>query len=207
VSDDELDILRASLLSGGPRELHITRASQWTEADQHPITRAEWESFAEAHPKLSHGAASRKKRRAQPRWAGGSTDTGWTPVYAFTCKDGAKVWLSWGDDHVAARGELLGHEAALATLAVQIRARLLDDDEDEYLPDGSRVHWDESRKPITPLDGAVTRCMRHASCRAASGARTLGVLRSGSACHLDDEANPRFHRGKIKNRRSPLGRG
>ena len=157
MSDDDLDRLRASLLSGGPRQLHITRASQWTGAHHHPITRAEWESFAEAHPKLSHGAAGRKKRRAQPRWAGGSTDTGWTPIYAFTCKDGAKVWLSWGDDHVAARGELLGHEAALATLAVQFRARLLDDDEDEYLPDGSRVHWDESRKPITPLDGAVTR--------------------------------------------------
>jgi hypothetical protein len=51
---DELDILRASLLSGELHELHITRASQWTDADQHPITRAEWESFAEAHLKLSH---------------------------------------------------------------------------------------------------------------------------------------------------------
>jgi hypothetical protein len=161
VSDDDLDRLRASLLSGGPRELHITRASQWTEADQYPITRAEWESFAEAHPKLSHGAAIRKKRRAQPRWVGGSTDTRWTPMYAFSCEDGAKVWLSWGDDHVAARGERLGHEAALATLAVQFRARLLDDDEDEYLPDGSRVHWDEFRKPITPLNGAVTPTRSH----------------------------------------------
>ena len=119
---DELDILRASLLSG---KLHITRASQWTDADRYPITRAEWESFAEVHPKLSqHGA--------------------------FSCKGGAKVRLSWADDHVKAWGELLGNEAALATLAAQIRARLLTDDEDEYLPDESRVHWDESRKPITP---------------------------------------------------------
>jgi hypothetical protein len=157
VSDD-LDILRASLLSGGPRELHITRASQWTDADQHPITRAEWESFAGAHPKLSqHGSAGWKSVELNQDGSVGSTDTGWTPIYAFTCKDGAKVWLSWRDDHVAARGELLGHEAALATLAVQCRARLLDDDEDEHLPDGSRVHWDEFRKPITPLDGAVTR--------------------------------------------------
>jgi hypothetical protein len=153
---DELDILRASLLSGVLHELHITRASQWTDADQHPITRAEWESFAEAHLKLSHqGAASWKSVELNEDGSVGSMDTGSTPIYRFMCKDGAIVRLSWRDDHVKAWGELLGREAALATLAVQFRARLLGDDEEEYLPDGSRADWDEFRKPITPLDGAV----------------------------------------------------
>ena len=150
---DELEILRASLLSGG---LRITRASLWANADQHPITCAEWESFADAHPKLSrHGSADWKSIELNPDGSAGSIVTGTTPIYAFTCRDGAKVRLSWGDGHVTALGELTGHEAALATLAAQIPARLLDNDEDEYLPDGSRVHWDRSRKPITPLGRAV----------------------------------------------------
>jgi hypothetical protein len=152
---DELDFVGAGLWSG---ELHITRASQWTDADQHPIPRAEWESFAEAHPKLSqHGSASWKNIELNQDGSVGSMDIGATPIYSFSCKDGAKVRLSWRDDHVKAWGELTGHEAALATLAVQFRARLLGDDEEEYLPDGSRADWDEFRKPITPLGSAVTR--------------------------------------------------
>jgi hypothetical protein len=143
-------------------KLHITRASEWAGADQHPITRAEWESFAEAHPKLSQsGSVGWRDVELNEDGSVGRIDTGTQPAYSFTCEDGARVRLYWRDDHVIAspgawgEGELLGHEAALATLAVQIRARLLDDDEDEYLPDGSQVHWDESRKPITPLDGAM----------------------------------------------------
>jgi len=153
---DELEILRASLLRGELHELHITRASQWMDAGQHPITRAEWEAFAEAHPKLSQsGGVSWRDVELNEDGSVGRKDTGTQPAYSFTCEDGAKVRLSWRDDHVKAEGELLGHEAALATLAAQFRARLLADDEDEYLPDGTRVHWDESRKPITPLGGAV----------------------------------------------------
>jgi hypothetical protein len=154
---DELDILRASLLSGSG-ELHITRASQWTDAEQHPITRAEWERFAEAHPKLSqHGSAGWKSIELNQDGSVGSMDIGSTPIYSFTCRGGAKVRLSWRDDHVRAWGELLGHETALATLAAQFQARLLGEDEEEYLPDGNRADWDEFRKPITPLGGAVTR--------------------------------------------------
>jgi hypothetical protein len=29
-------------------DLHITRAGEWIDADQHPITRDEWEHFAES---------------------------------------------------------------------------------------------------------------------------------------------------------------
>ena len=144
-------------------ELHITRATQWACADQHPITRAEWESFAEAHPKLSQGGSvSWRGIELNGDGSVGQIDTGTQPAYSFTCEDGAKVRLYWRDDHVMVSpdpwGEPQGHEAALgalATLAVQIRARLLGYDEDEYLPDGTRAHWDESRKPITPLDGGV----------------------------------------------------
>jgi hypothetical protein len=84
---DELDILRASLLSGSG-ELHITRASQWTDAEQHPITRAEWESFAEAHPKLSqHGSAGWKsieftKMGRSARWTSGRHPSTRSPVEA-----------------------------------------------------------------------------------------------------------------------------
>jgi hypothetical protein len=106
---DELDILRASLLSGEPHELHITRASQWTDADQHPITRAEWESFAEAHPKLSQGeGVGWRDVELNEDGSVGRIDTGMQPAYSFTCEDGAKIRLSWRDDHVKAQDKLLG---------------------------------------------------------------------------------------------------
>jgi hypothetical protein len=147
---------------GSNDELHITRATEWARADEHPITRAEWENFAEAHPKLSQsGGIGWREVELNDDGTVGRIETGTQPAYSFTCEDGAKVRLYWRDDHVIAsseafgEGELLGHEAALAALAVQIRARLLAYGEDEYLPDGSRAHWDASSKPITPLRGAV----------------------------------------------------
>ena len=34
-------------------DLYIICAGNWLDADQHPITRAEWERFAESHPELA----------------------------------------------------------------------------------------------------------------------------------------------------------
>lgn len=122
-------------------ELHITRAGEWVDADQHPITVAEWESFAGAHPKLiQDGEVSWK-------------DIGTQPVYSFTCENGSQVWLSWRDDHVYVWGELWDPCPALVALAAQFQARLVGDDEEEYLPDGSWARWTGPRAPITPPAG------------------------------------------------------
>lgn len=118
-------------------ELHITRAGEWIDADQHPITLAEWESFAEAHPKLTQDGSV------------GWKDIGTQAVYSFTCEDGSQAWLSWRDDHVYVWGEFRDHVAALAVLAAEFHARLVGDDEEEYLPDGSCARWTEPRAPVT----------------------------------------------------------
>jgi hypothetical protein len=122
-------------------ELHITRSGEWIDADQHPITVAEWESFAGAHPNLAQDGSI------------GWKDIGTQTVYSFTCEDGTQALLSWRNDHVYVWGEFPDRVAALAALAAQLHARLVGDDEEEYLPDGSWVHWTEPRAPITPPAG------------------------------------------------------
>jgi len=143
-------------------ELHITRAGEWTDAGQHPITLAEWERFAEAHPKLT------------PDGTVGWTDIGTQAVYSFTGMDGNEAFLSWRGHHVEVWGRLQDQAVAdLATLAAQLHARLVGDDEEEYLPDGSCIQWSEPRTPIVPPLQLlhVRQC-----CGAASRARTLGAV-------------------------------
>ena len=108
-------------------DLYMTRADHWSDADQHPITRAEWESFAEAHPKLSQDG--------EVGWA----DIGTQPVYSFTCEDDGEVCLSWRHDCVEVWGELVAHEAVIAAVAGQLSARLFGEEGEEYFPDGSVV--------------------------------------------------------------------
>jgi hypothetical protein len=119
-------------------ELHITRASEWPDAHQHPITIDGWASFAEAHPKLTLDG--------RVGWA----DIGTQAVYSLTCDGGNEALLSWRDDHVYVWGDFQDCLAAIATLAAQLHARLIGDDQEEYLPDGSWIDRDESRSPITP---------------------------------------------------------
>jgi hypothetical protein len=118
-------------------DLHITRAGDWIDADQHSITRAEWERFAESHPELI--------RDGEVSWE----DIGMQPVYSFTLPDGSQAWLSWRDEHVHVNGRFQD-VAAIAALAAQLHARLVGDDNEEYHPDGSSSDWTEDREPIAP---------------------------------------------------------
>jgi hypothetical protein len=46
-------------------------------------------------------------------------------------------------------GEFRDGVAALAVLAAELHARLVGDDEEEYLPDESCARWTEPRAPVT----------------------------------------------------------
>jgi hypothetical protein len=118
-------------------ELHITRASRWAEAEEHPITPAEWGSFAQAHPKLVQSGSITWK------------DIGTHPVYSLIREDGDEALLSWREDVINVWGITEAFWTDLVSLAAQLHARLVGDEDEEYLPDGTEVAWDESRAPIT----------------------------------------------------------
>ena len=117
-------------------ELHITRADLWTDSEKHPITQAEWESFASAHPKLVRAGTF------------GWTEIGEQPVYSYVGTRGAEGALSWRHGRVAQWGE--ADSAALARIAAELHARLVGDDDEEYAPDGSWADWTEPRPVIAP---------------------------------------------------------
>jgi hypothetical protein len=118
-------------------DLHITRAGDWIDADQHPITHAEWERFAESHPELIQDG--------EVTWR----DIGTQPIYSFTLPEGGQEWLSWRNEHVYVNGRF-ENVAAIAELAESLHARLVGDDSEEYHPDGSSTDWTEDRRPIAP---------------------------------------------------------
>lgn len=94
-------------------DLHLTRAGDWLDADQHPITRAEWERYAESHPALIQDGEV------------GWRDIGMQPIYSFTLPDGGQAWLSWRNEHVYVNGRFES-AGAIAALAASLHAGFLE---------------------------------------------------------------------------------
>jgi hypothetical protein len=111
--------------------LHITRAGEWVDSAEHPITAQEWCAFALTHPQL------------QP-------DPGCGPLdHVFLFLDGTEARLSWTGGHIQVRGAYTD-SGQLARLAHQLHARLVGDEEEEYADDGTAEDWTEDRPAITP---------------------------------------------------------
>ena len=100
-------------------DLHITRASDWTDAEAIPITSAEWLAFVEADPEL--------------RLAGynGSHFALWTGQSTYP-----EPWFDWEGGRVHTKNPDPPLIQKAIQIAEQLGARVLGDDGERYLPDG-----------------------------------------------------------------------
>ena len=96
-------------------DFHITRAELWTDSEQQPVAREEWEALAEGNSKL--------ERQGFVRWA----DIGDQPVYGIPSSSAS---FSWRHGRVVVTGHMGDDDWALAeSIAIALGARLVGDDE------------------------------------------------------------------------------
>jgi len=101
-------------------ELHITRAAEWVDSEEHPIGRDEWATYADQHPDLvSNGSVE---------WA----DIGRETTYDCTDKYGSAVSLSWRRGKVDVYGCNGEDYSKLLAIADGLNARLVGDEDEEY---------------------------------------------------------------------------
>ena len=100
-------------------DLHITRAADWSEAEELPITSAEWLAFVEADPELKLAGYN------------GSHFALWSGKSRYP-----DPWFDWSRGRINTKNPdppLIGKAIQIAE---QLGARVLGDDGERYLPDG-----------------------------------------------------------------------
>ncbi|NUS44620.1 MAG: hypothetical protein HOQ24_13155 [Mycobacteriaceae bacterium] len=104
-------------------DLHITRASDWFDSLESPITRAEWTAVAVELRLAVNGQA------------------GDDPLYEVVASDGSVIPVQWIKGRVVAYGSPHsdGAARALARLATRLNARLIGDDGEQYDPETGKA--------------------------------------------------------------------
>ncbi|MFI7426662.1 hypothetical protein ACIBPB_06715 [Micromonospora sp. NPDC049836] len=105
-------------------ELHISRAEEYYDSEEHPIALDEWLSYAESNPALGVGG-----------WL--SWDEDRQPIYEYACTDGSLVSLTWFEGAIEIKGHFEGeayHE--FGSIAEDLRANLQGDDGERYTASG-----------------------------------------------------------------------
>jgi hypothetical protein len=107
-------------------ELHVTRAEQWYDSHQAPIELADWLGYAATNPLLVE--------RGWVDWH----DAGRVPVFAYVCRDGVEVSLTWHDDRIQIRGVQNNVGALeLVKIADDLQASLIGDEGERYMTPGT----------------------------------------------------------------------
>ncbi|MBG6070046.1 hypothetical protein [Micromonospora ureilytica] len=105
-------------------ELHVTRAAEYYESEEHPIALDEWLAYAERSPTLTQGG-----------WIWWDEDR--HPFYVFTCGDGSVVSLTWFEGAIEIKGHFDGDAyREFGGLAEDFQANLQGDDGERYTPSG-----------------------------------------------------------------------
>ncbi|MGC4868101.1 hypothetical protein ACLQ3B_22020 [Micromonospora sp. DT53] len=105
-------------------ELHITRAEEYYESEEHPIALEEWLSYAESSAALRAGG-----------WLGSDDDR--QPIYQYTCTDGSVVVLTWSEGAIDIKGQFGGDAyQEFGRIGRDLQANLQGDDGERYTADG-----------------------------------------------------------------------
>jgi hypothetical protein len=100
-------------------DLHITRAMNWLDAENHPIGREEWRKYARRHPAMVEDGWI--------EWA----DIGREPCYAWPSHGVEPNSLSWRGGEVVVTGAV-DDLAELVAIAESLGANLLGDGNERY---------------------------------------------------------------------------
>ncbi|MEH0826080.1 MULTISPECIES: hypothetical protein [unclassified Micromonospora] len=102
-------------------ELHISRAEEYYDSEEHPIALDEWLSYAGSNPTLSEDG-----------WLGSDP-----PVFGYTCTDGSVVSLAWFEGAIDIKGHFNGDAyQEFGTIAEDLQANLQGDHGERYTADG-----------------------------------------------------------------------
>ncbi|GGO08317.1 hypothetical protein [Micromonospora parathelypteridis] len=105
-------------------ELHITRAAEYYDSEEHPIALDEWFSYAENTPALTVGG-----------WIWWGEDR--HPFYVYTCADGSVVSMTWFEGAIDVKGHFGGDAyREFGSFAEDLRADLQGDDGERYTASG-----------------------------------------------------------------------
>lgn len=115
-------------------DLHITRAGWDLYSREYPISREEWRAAAESWPGMV------------PDGGFVSADIGSVTVYALHDGGDHPASLYWRNGGITVRAAY-SDTGAIARLAEQLGARLVGDDGEEYLTDGTVVDGDANQRP------------------------------------------------------------
>ena len=122
-----------------PYRLHITRASDWMQSDELPITAGEWLKVVRSDPELTH---DRARGDYFVRWSGST---------------GRERWLEWRDGRISTGypdGKLLAKLVAIAQL---LGAKVQGDGGEIYSGDEPVDAWAAaSTLPFTPRSVILT---------------------------------------------------
>ncbi|MFC0030298.1 hypothetical protein ACFFMM_12290 [Micromonospora chaiyaphumensis] len=105
-------------------ELHISRAEEYYDSEEHPITLDEWLSYAEINPMLRVRG-----------WLGRDEDR--QPVYEHPCTDGSIVSLTWFEGAIEIKGHFDGDAyREFGAVAEDLLANLQGDHGERYTASG-----------------------------------------------------------------------
>ncbi|MFI7284634.1 hypothetical protein ACIBOV_30685 [Micromonospora chersina] len=105
-------------------EIHISRAEEYHDSEEHPIALEEWLSYAERNPGLrAHG------------WLGWNEDR--QPIFENTCADGSVVSLIWFESGINIKGHFDSDPyREFGAIAEDLRANLQGDGGERYTAGG-----------------------------------------------------------------------
>jgi hypothetical protein len=107
-------------------DLHITRAAWWTRSEEYPVAQDEWQAVADVRPGMEvEGGVDFK-------------DTSRVPAYEMHGVGEHPASFYWRPGQVVVTA-YYADTGKIARIAQQLGARLIGDDHEEYLPDGSVV--------------------------------------------------------------------
>ncbi|MFF5181445.1 hypothetical protein ACFY2Q_25735 [Micromonospora sp. NPDC000316] len=105
-------------------EIHISRADEYCDSEEHPIALEEWLSYAESNPALRAGG-----------WLAWGEDR--QPIFEYTCVDGSVVSLTWFEGGIDIKGHFDSDPyREFSALATDLRANLQGDEGERYTADG-----------------------------------------------------------------------
>ena len=112
-------------------DVHITRAEEWYDSAETPITLEEWVAYAESDPDLQRNPENGEA--------------------FFDLRVGAdEAWLDWSDGDILTKNPTEPVIAKMAQVATALGANVQGDEGERYGPDGRIIpdeNWDAEGRP------------------------------------------------------------